>query len=315
MTKKLILSLSSLLLTSNVIADTISNEEAARLAKEAHLSSINALLIFTSQDGLNSGLYHFTKIGADMEIYNLPFSYTFDSNGAKLEYFIMGNVGYSRVYLSKDREVDVPAGRLDYKNHLRTYTAGFGGGIKYHLYEEFTVSGGVEIIYSRSGVSVKEPGDGIDEAITDFFDEDYNQNMSYKLLVSAEYKPKIKMINPYIKFDYELFDTKSSFDFGEFIDFKTQSMVTTVAIGAESNELYRYNTHYLTLEAYVDINHINGKAAETIKFENYASLGAVAYWYTEDAPSWIERYFIELSSVKADGLNGYNIGVGFTIDF
>ena len=49
------------------------------IAKEAHLANINALLIFTSQNGLNSGRYHFSKVGVDMEVYHLPFTYHFDS--------------------------------------------------------------------------------------------------------------------------------------------------------------------------------------------------------------------------------------------
>jgi len=315
MYKKTALSILSLFTTLSLSANGISDEEAARIAQEAHLASINALLIFTSQDGLNSGIYHFTNIGVDIQIYNLPFTYTFDSDGDKLEYFMVGNVGYSRVVLSKDREVQTDQGRLNYKNHLRTYTAGIGGGLKYHLNEDISVSGGLEVIYSVSGVSVKEPGDGIDDAITDFFNKDYNQNISYKFLTSIEYKPKMKIFKPYVTLSYELFDTKSTFDFNEFVNFTSQSMVTSLAVGAETNELYRYNTHYLTLEGYIDINHINGKAAETIKLNNFTTLGAVAYLYAEEAPSWIERYFIEISTVRADGLNGYNFGVGFTIDF
>ena len=296
-------------------ASNISDEEAARIAQDAHLSSINALLIFTSQDGLNSGIYHFKQIGIDMEIYNLPFIYTFDSKAKKLEYFIVGNVGYSRVFISKDAEIDLPPNRLNYKNHIRTYTAGLGGGIRYHINEDFSCSGGIELIYSLSGVSIKDPDDDIGDAITDLFKQNYNNNISYKLFGSLEYIPKIQDFKPYARLSYKIFDTKSTFTFDELASFNTQSMLGTLTLGAETNALFSYNTHYLTLQSYLDINNIQGEVADTVQFNNFATLGAVAYWYVNGKPSWIERYFLEVSTVRADGLEGYNIGFGFTLDF
>ena len=50
------------------------------IAEEAHIANINTLLIFTSGEGLNSGLYHFSNVGVDMEIYNLPFTYHIESD-------------------------------------------------------------------------------------------------------------------------------------------------------------------------------------------------------------------------------------------
>jgi len=49
--------------------------------------------------------------------------------------------------------------------------------------------------------------------------------------------------------------------------------------------------------------------------KRYRSLGGVAYWNTSASPWWASRFFLELNRVDGDGLNGYNIGVGFTLDF
>ena len=56
-------------------------------ATKTHLANINALLIFTSEKGINSGHYHFSKVGVDMDVYSLTFFYDFKSDD-KWDYFI-----------------------------------------------------------------------------------------------------------------------------------------------------------------------------------------------------------------------------------
>ncbi len=297
----------------SVNADTLKANSPVDIAKDTHLANINALLIFTSQDGLNTGLFHFTNIGVDMEIYNLPFEYHFKSS-SKINYFLVGNVGYSRVFISKDI-VLLPNRHLTYDNHLRTYTAGFGTGVRYKLSDELRFLGGLELIYSRSGASVKKPDDDIGDAIEDFFNKNYNSNISYKFFVEAVYRPDLESLNPYLKLGYKFYDTKSKFTFDELTSFASESRVTSASLGLESNELYRYDSNYLTLEGYLNINYISGAVEKSVKFNTYSKVGAVAYWYMEDDISWIKRFFAEVSSVNADGLDGYNIGVGFTIDY
>ena len=283
------------------------------VAKEAHLANINTLLIFTSQEGLNSGLYHFTNVGVDMEVYHLPFSFNLPTNNSKLEYFIVGNVGYSRVYISE--EIDIPpASRLNYKNHLQTYTAGLGGGARYKMSHSLSFSVGGELIYSRSGASVSQPNDDIGDAISDFFNKEYNDNLSYKFFVNSEYKPKVDGFKPYAKASYKLYETKSSFNFDEYTTFSTQSSILSLAIGAETEKIYAFERSYITLEAYLNGNYLFGEVENIVKFNSYASLGSVAYLY-DDSVSWIERYFLEVSTIRADGLEGYNIGLGFSIDY
>ncbi|EDZ61370.1 hypothetical protein SMGD1_2558 [Sulfurimonas gotlandica GD1] len=289
-------------------ADTIED-----IAKKAHLASINTLLIFTSQDSLNSGLYHFTKVGVDMHVYHLPFSYTLKQTDKGIEYFIVGNLGYSTVNISKDVIIP-PNSRLNYENHISTYTAGIGGGIRYKFTKEFSASGGIELIYSRSGAKLTQPDDAIGDAIEGFFNKNFNDNISYKFFTDVEYKTKFKELNPYVIFSYKTYQTKSSFSFDELISYNTDSSVATFTIGAQSNELISFDKNYITLESYFNANYLNGDIANTVKFNNYASLGAISYLYS-NVPSWIKRYFLEVNLIKADGLDGYNIGVGFTINY
>ena len=297
-----------ILLTPILSADTV--EE---IAKKAHLASINTLLIFTSQDSLNSGLYHFTKVGVDMHIYHLPFSYTINPNDDSIEYFLVGNVGYSKVNIS-DNVVIPPNSRLNYENYIATYTGGLGIGMRYKFSKELFISAGVEFIYSRSGTRVTQPDDNIGNAIEDFFNKNYNDNISYKLFTEAEYKPKIDMLNPYVKLSYKTYQTKSSFTFDELTKFTTDSSITTLTLGAETHKLINFDKKYLTLEAYLTANYLDGVVANTVQFNKYTSIGAVSYLYT-NVTSWIKRYFLELNVVEGNGLNGYNIGIGFTIDY
>ena len=288
-------------------------ETIEEIAEKAHLANINTLLIFTSQDGLSSGRYNFTNVGVDMEVYKLPFTYQFESE-KPLNYFMIGNVGYSRTFISQEIEIP-PSSRLNYDNHIRTYTAGLGGGVRYKATEDIHFSGGVQLIYSRSGASVKKPDDQIGDAIEDFFNQDYNDNISYELLAIAEYKPVINDFKPYAAASYKLYETKSTFEFDEFLSFDTESSVTRLAVGFETPGLLHYHSNYLTLEAYVNGNYLTGAVVKSVKFNSYSAVGAVVYWYTPGAPRWAGRFFLEASTVQSDGLDGYNIGVGFTADF
>ena len=298
-----------LLVISSSHADT-----PADIAKQAHLANINALLIFTSQEGLSSGHYRFTDIGVDMDIYHLPFNYQLPSQENGINYFVVGNVGYSRTFLSEDIEVS-PGGRLDYDNHLRTYTAGIGGGIRYEAQKNFYFSGGFELIYSRSGASVRKPDDDIGDAIEDFFDQNYNDNISYKLFADMLYQPIGYRYKPYAKLSFKLYETKSTFEFDDLASFQSHSNITTLTLGVETPKLLNSDGNYLTLEGYINGNYLTGQVTESTKVDTYGTLGTVAYWYTPRYPAWADRFFLELSTVNASGLEGYNIGIGFTLNF
>ncbi|MEA2073212.1 MAG: hypothetical protein U9O86_06460 [Campylobacterota bacterium] len=283
------------------------------IAQEAHIASINTLLIFTSQEGLNSGLYHFSEVGADMEVYHLPFTYHFESD-TNINYFIVGNVGYSRVFISDDVEIP-PNSRLDYDNHLRTYTGGLGGGVRYKFSSGFSISGGLELIYSKSGASVKKPDDDTGEAIEDFFNQNYNDNLSYEAFANLEYRPTINEYKPYVVLTYKTYETKSTFNFDELNSFKSDSTIWTLSLGVESAKLMAFEKNYITLEGYYHANYLDGNVKEVVKFDTYNTLGGVAYFYTPGGPWWASRFFLELSTVQSSGLEGYNVGVGFSLDF
>ena len=258
-------------------------ETAKEIAEKAHLASINALLIFTSQEGLSTGRYQFTNVGVDMEIYKLPFTYHFELKESSIDYFMVGNVGYSRTFISQDIDIPVDS-RLNYENHIRTYTAGLGGGIRYKATEDIHFSGGIELIYSRSGASVKKPDDKLGDAIEDFFNQDYNDNITYEFFTIAEYRPVINNFKPYAEISYNLYETSSTFSFDEFVTFNTQSSVTTLAIGIETPELLKKNRNYLTLEGYIYGNYLSGAVVQSVQFDLYSTVGVVAYWYTPDGP-------------------------------
>jgi hypothetical protein len=235
-------------------------------AKKAHLANINALLIFTSQKDLNSGQYHFSKVGVDMEVYSLPFTYDFKSDD-KWDYFILGNIGYSRTFNSDDI-VTSYGSRLDYDNHLRTYTAGLGTCIRYKVNSYFHVLSGFELIYSRSGASVKKPDDDTGDAIEDFFTQNYNDNISYKLFSSAEYRQTYYEFKPYIILDFKLYETKSSFTFDRLDDFTTQSNVSSFIMGIETPNIFEYIGNYLAFEGYIHANYSRGDVVKSVQFEN-----------------------------------------------
>jgi len=287
-----------------------SDEE--NIAKKAYQANINALMVFTSQEGLNSGHYRFTKVGTTMDIYHLPFTYHLDSNYENINFFIMGNVGYSRTMIDNataHKAQDI----LTFENYLRTYTGGLGMGVRYHNDYGINILTGIELIYSRAGISLRNTDDDLGDVIKDFFDG--NDNLTYKVLAQMEYRKTYKGFEPYALLSYKLFETKTNFSFNEFTSFATQTSVFTVGLGTQTPKLYSYNQMYLTLEGYLYAHYFTGDIIDVIQFDSYRSFGAVAYWYTPKKFSWVKRFFLEVNNVNSSGLEGYNVGIGFSIDF
>ena len=285
-----------------------------QLGEKAFLANINTLLVFTSQDGLSTGEYRFSKVGMKMYIANLPFIYHLKST-KRYNWFILGNVGYSRVYLIENYKDPRSNIILNYDNHIQTYTAGFGGGVRYHITADLALLGGAELIYSRAGVSIK-PRDPIGGAIEDFFNSNYNDNITYKFLSAFEYRPKLQQdFKPYLLANYKIFDTKSDFTFTSLSRLTSQSGTLTLSSGLETPALYTYKNNYCTFEGYYHYNRLFGSIKDIVKFSGYSTLGGVLYYYTPKQPNFASRFFLEASSVFSSGLEGYNVGIGFTIDF
>ena len=292
-----------------------SDEE--NIAKKAYQANINTLMVFTAQEGLNSGHYQFTNIDLQMDIYHLPFTHHFDSNYENINFFVMGNVGYSRTMLDNSfhstphEEHDI----LTYENHLRTYTGGLGMGVRYRNDYGINILTGIELIYSLTGVKVRDPDDDLGDAIKDFFDGNYNDNLTYKILAQLEYRKKYKGFEPYALLSYKLYETKADFSFDDLTSFTTQTSVLSFGLGVETPQLYTFNQMYLTLEGYLYKHYFGGDIIEVVQFDTYHSFGAVAYWYTPKKFSWAKRFYLEVSKVNSSGLEGHNISIGFTVDF
>ena len=294
-----------LLLTPLLYAEDLKTELGEKIFK----ANINTLLIFTSQDGLNTGTYNFKHIGTNMDVMHLPFLYHFDSD-TRYNWFILGNVGYSRVYMHERRSEGV----LDLKEHVKTYTAGLGGGIRYKYNKELSFLGGVEFIYSRAGISV-QPKDSLGGAIEDFFNANYNDNLTYKFMARAAYEKLYKGYRPYLSVDFDTYDTKSSFTFKSLRNIDSQSSVLTLSSGVESPSLQNFGKNYMTFEGYWHYSYLFGSIEDIVKFNDFGTLGGVLYYYTPASPAFASRFFLEVSSVFSGGIEGYNVGVGFTMDF
>ena len=304
--------LAILLLTINIYAKT----PAEDTAEKVYLANVNTMLIFTSEAGLSSGKYRFTKAGFEMDTYNLPFIYHFKPFNGKVNWFINGGVGYSVTRLDTQTTV-TKSGRsttLNHNNKLQTYAFGLGGGLRYKSDIGLDYLVGLGLIYSRVGTSIN-PEDKIGDAIGDFFDNEYNDNSSYRFSLAAQYHRTYKEYKPYIKASYKWYQTESSFTFDAITNFSSQSDIISLETGFETPELFSFQGNNLTLEPYIKLNYLHGDVTSVVKFERFLNTGILAYWNTPNNPSWIERFYVEASTIKAEGLEGYNLGLGFSFDY
>lgn len=287
-------------------------------AQKTYLANINTLLIFTSESGLSSGNYKFTKAGFKMKSYSLPFRYSLAPIDKNLRLFINGTTGYSITRLdtktttrSKTTGQDIV---LTHDNKLQTYTGGVGLGLDYESDLGIDFLGSIGVIYSRVGTSI-QPKDEIGEAIKDFFDDEYNDNITYRFYLAAEYEHNIEEFRSYAKIDFKSYETKADFTLDALSGFTTQSKVTGLSFGIESPSLLKYEEDFLSLEGYVKLNYLNGDITDVVQFDKYMNIGSIAYWNTPKSPSWAKRFYMEVSTVRAEGLEGYNVGIGFSIDY
>jgi hypothetical protein len=290
-------------------------ENIGDAAKKAYLANINAIMIFTSHDGLNSGLYRFTKADAEMYILHLPLIYHFEPFEEQWNIFFLSGVGYSETTVTS--QVQSPlhqdGAELTMEDMLRTYTGGAGLGVRYKTGFDLDVLFGVEVIYSRVKITLRDTNDEIGDFIGSFLDG--NDNFSYKYMFQLFYQREFKGFRPYAKLDFAWYKTNTDFNILDLASFSTQSSVTSINIGAESPKLYTYDGMYMTMEGYINGNYLGGDITSVAKLKSYGELGAVAYWYTQSRPFGIRRYFFELNKINGEGLDGYNIGIGFSVDF
>jgi hypothetical protein len=301
-----------LLVLSGICLFAQTPEELA--AQKAYRANINALLIFTSESGLSTGLYRFSRPGVRMQINSLPFVYHLEPYEKNLNLFISGGLAYSVTRLDTEVESSQLSQKLTLDNKLQTYTAGLGTGLRYKSAWGVDFLGGAELLYSRVSTSISSK-DRIDQDVKELFGSEYNDNITYKLLLSAEYEKEIQGFRPYAKLGLRVYETKVGFDVGSLSSFVTQSDVTSLSLGAETPPLLKYNHNFLSLEGYIKANYLHGDITEVVGFHSFINLGAFAYWNTPKSPSWAKRFYLEVSTIRAEGLEGYNIGTGFSLAY
>lgn len=305
------------LFVSSIKAATLDEQ----LAQDAYLATVNAAIVFTSQDGLSSGVYRFTKIDTVMRMYNLPLSYHFDPLSESTNLFMVLDMGYSDT--RNDRAVDDNGTFLHHENRLQTYVGGIGGGLRYRATEHSDLLIGGEVLYSRVGVTARV-GDSLGGSdVVNFFSDDFNDNFSYKLFGEYDYHRKYRGYDIYTKLNYKLYKTLSTLDFTDIVDsivddivsLDSQTTVASLVMGFETEPLYSYHEMSLTLEPYVKGNYIWGDLAKVAQIDSYVTVGTSVYWNTPEKSAYIYRYFIEPSISRGNGLEGLNLSLGFSLDF
>jgi hypothetical protein len=299
-----------------ILCTSLFSQTPEETAQKAYLANINSLLIFTSESGLSSGYYRFTNSGFNMRTYSLPFRYHYNNFDEKMNIFIDGGVAYSITRLDTKTVKKTAGGdiQLTHDNKLQTYTAGIGGGLRYKSENGICFLGSFGVIYSRVGTSVR-PKDDVGGAIEDFFDSNYNDNISYRLFIEANYEKYFNAYRLYSKAVFKSYETKADFNLDVLSGFKTQSDVSSIVLGTETPSFLKYEQNYISLEGYVKFNYLHGDIVDVVQFNRYLNMGVIAYWNTPETPSWANRFYTEISTVRAEGLEGHNIGVGFSIDY
>jgi hypothetical protein len=299
----------SLLISLNLLADNGSED----IAQKTHLANINSILIFTAQDGLTSGLYHFDHIGVQANMYSLPFSYNFKPFYKNINSFVSGTVSYSSV--TKDKGVFLKDGTpIDYDNQIQTYIAGVGTGLRYRIIDKFYVIAGVEFLYSRSGISL------IDEnshtaPVEDFFDSQYADNLTYKFYGELNYQKTIQKFKAHATLSYRLYETKSDFHINSLSTFRSNSSVVAMATGVESPKTFGYKEYYHTIDGYYKRYFLDGVVKDTVEVSGYNTFGIINNIYTPDDFEYIKRFYVEFSKAYGSGIQGTNIGLGFSLRF
>ena len=311
-----------ILLLSMLLFGTLKAESALDgIALEQYLAAANAVIVFTSQDGLSSGVYNFTKTGTQMRMYNLPLQYHFDPLTDNSNLFMTFDMGYSDS--RNDRGLDVNGTLLNIDNQLQSYIGGVGLGIRYKVGTHSAILFGGEVIYSRLGISTRT-GDGLSEDdISGLFDKSAKDNFSYKLFAEYVYRRTIHEHKILLKANYKLYHTLNEFKVSEVVggvvndvlSLSSQTSVFSLLFGYETNPLYQYEEMSFTMEPFLKGNYVWGDLADVAQINFYGTAGLSLYWNTPEKSAYIYRYFIEPSISKGDGLEGLNLSIGFSLDF
>ncbi len=284
-------------------------------AKKAYMANINAVVVFTAKEGLNSGYYEFTRRNTSMYVLHVADRYHFTPYQPSWNLFVSGGAGYSEAWMTTP--VDAEPYRegnitLTATNVLQSYVASLGTGVRYDAGSGWSVLGGLDLIYSRVRIVSRGDDEGI---VEDFFKNNYNDNLTYRIYGRAEYERQWQGYRPYAIFQYALYETKSAFSFEQLSRFTSQSGELLFALGAETPALTHDGARYLTLEGYLRGSWIGGDLPKVVNFDAYVTVGASAYWYIPDRMEYIRRIYVDISTIQADGLHGYNLGIGVSLTY
>ncbi|MDA3946513.1 MAG: hypothetical protein PF439_07520 [Helicobacteraceae bacterium] len=305
------------LFLSSLTAETLKEQ----LAQDAYLATVNAAMVLTSQDGLSSGVYRFTKIDTVMRMYNLHLLNHFDPLTENTNLFMALDIAYSDT--RSDAAVDVNGTLLQLDNRLQTYVGGIGGGLRYRATEHSNLLFGGEILYSRVGITVRDK-DGLSSSdVENFFSDGFNDNYSYKIFAAYRYRRKYRGYDIYTQLNYKLYKTLSELNFtdivegvvGDVVSLHSQTSVASLTLGFETDTIYCYHDMHLTLEPYAKGNYIWGDLATVTQVNSYATVGLGIYWNTPEKSGYVYRYFIEPSVSRGNGLEGLNLSLGANFDF
>ena len=299
-------------------------EDLDSLEAAQYLSLSNAVIVFTSQDGLSSGVYRFTYVDTEMTMYNLPFQYQFEPLTENSNLFMILDLGYSNTRSDRDIDVDTNSTTspiLNITNQLQSYVVGLGIGVRYKATENSELQFGGELLYSRLGLFSRTER-ALDGSISHFFDNT-RDTYSYKLLAEYIYHREIHKHKVYTRFNYKLYKSFSDIKIREIIggiiedikSLRSQTSVASVTLSYETNSLYSYHDMSFTMEPYLKGNYIWGDMADVVQIDAYGTAGVSFYWNTPEKSANIYRYFIEPSISKGHGIEGLNLGIGFSLDF
>ncbi|WP_304545785.1 hypothetical protein [Sulfurimonas microaerophilic] len=274
-------------------------------------ANINSILIFSSQEGLNSGIYHFNKKGISLHTYHLPLKYHFPSN-TNWNYFINGDLSFSRAYVS-EHTVEPITTEIAKDTSIETYIGGIGGGVRYTYKEGLSSTFGFEVLWSRTGIKIGQID--AEQTVKNLLDNNFNNHITYKFKSTLDYFRIVNDFKIYADLQYRLYETKTDFSFDQLSDFRSESSVISISTGFETPRLVNLGTNYFTLEGRIHEHFLFGTVANTTAVNRYTSMSSALYLYVPEHLKYIERFFIEISSSQSEALEAYNIGIGFSVDF
>lgn len=291
-------------------------DEAADEIAQAFLTSVDALVVLTSQDMLTGGQYVISGSAEEtrLRLYNFPFYYHFRPFSEHLNWFVNGSAGISETR----QEPDFGFGEKD-ETLFDTVALRFGGGLRVKSGYGLQMLLGVNFIYSyvhntyrynspESEALLKPLLDGI-------FTNHGQSNYTYELFWQIGYAPHWGAWKPYAMMQTNYFDTKADFNTQSLSHFTSRSGSAKIRFGVQTPPFVSIGTGEISIEGYVQGTTFTGSVRDTLGFDGYGATALIGH-YDLSYPRWIvDRIDLMVENVAAEGIRGYNIGLGAGFDF